>query len=316
MNLISEKCNVPVLLTIFNRPDKVRKVITSLAAVKPNQIFVSADGPRAGYSGDAEKCVLAREALSGIDWPCEVITYLREKNFGCDPAVSTAISWFFEHVDYGVVLEDDCLPHPDFFRFCSELFERFSDDKRIMQISGLAPYPPRKNAYDYHFSRSFRCHAWGTWRRAWSLYSDDVEIYWADIETILKGYYPHTEDLWAKMDRYALFKQGRRNNWDFKWNIACFAHNGLSIVPEKNLVVNIGFDEEGTHTTSSNHWLAGLKTSPLRFPLRHPQFVFADSSQEERLRSTIFRSLNYKGRLVSRYRSLLAACRDFLKALQ
>ncbi len=289
---------IPVLLTIFNRPDKTRAVMDNLREIKPNRLFVAADGPRRNSPQDIEKCRLARQEATTVDWPCDIKTRFLEENIGCDPAVSSAIEWFFEHVVYGIILEDDCIPHPHFFTFCGELLERYSDDKRIMQISSLSPYEPRKHDYDYHFSRAFRCGGgWCTWRRAWKHFTPDMQQY--DDEkalAILKAYYPDFIKFKRQYKKYLEFKKGIFNNWDFQWNMACYSQNGLSIVPEKNLMANIGFDEDGTHTKMMDAIFDNLQVLPIRFPLRHPIFVYADSLPERSLEKRIYRRLSLKSR--------------------
>lgn len=310
-----QQTNVPVLLNVFNRPEKTKQLINALRIVRPRQVFLAADGPRPDRNEDIDKCRSTCKELSKIDWPSEQKTLLRDQNLGCDLAVSGAISWFFEHIDYGLIFEDDCVPHPDLFRFAEEIFERFSEDKRIMQISGLSPYPTRQHPYDYHFGRKFRCWGWGTWKRAWSQYSDSVEVYADQIEAILRSYYPSQVLYIQRMKQYDAFHRGDRDNWDFKWNLACYANNGLAVVPENNLVVNNGFDEDSTHTKNKNHWLVGLKFEPLNFPLRHPPFVYADIEPEEGAEKTLFHSLNCNGRFVSRWRQIAGACHDLRKRL-
>ena len=146
---------IPVLLTIFNRPDKTRAVMENLRQIKPKRLFVAADGPRRDFPQDEEKCRLARQAATTTDWSCDVTTRFLEDNMGCDLAVPLGIDWFFRSVEYGIILEDDCIVHPHFFAFCGELLERYSNDQRIMQISSLSPYSAREHPYDYHFSRTF-----------------------------------------------------------------------------------------------------------------------------------------------------------------
>lgn len=303
---------VPVLLVVFNRPEKTRRVIEALRQVKPARLFVAADGPRPGRPDDIEKCRLARQAASEIHWPCDVKTRFLDENVGCDPSVSAAIHWFFEHVEQGVILEDDCVLHPDYFRFCDEMFARYADDARIMQVSSFAPYPDRHHPYDYHFSRTFRCGGgWGTWRRAWALYSDSLERYDNDIDQMLKAYFPSSAKYAERKKLYERFRLGKRDNWDYKWNFACYAQNSLCIVPEKNLMTNIGFDEEGTHTTKASPMFSQLRTEPLEFPLRHPPFVFADGRPERSLEKGIYRSLPLKSRYAWRLRHALGAMKDF-----
>ncbi len=307
--------DIPVLLTIFNRPDKTKAVIENLRQIKPKLLFVAADGPRRDYPQDIEKCRRARQAATSVDWACDIKTRFLDDNRGVDPAVSSAIEWFFQQVEYGIILEDDCLLHPDFFTFCGELLAHYSDDERVMQISSLSPYDSREYAYDYHFSRMFRCSGgWATWRRAWKHFTADMNRY-SDKEAfaILTAYYPdHTQRLQIYR-KFLEFKNGTFNYWDFQWNIACYAQNGLSIVPEKNLMINIGFDQDSTHTREMNPIFGDLQTKPLQFPLRHPSYVYADTQPERGLEIKIYYYLSPKSRcryLVRRVLGIIAYCRE------
>lgn len=313
---------IPVLLTIFNRPDKTRAVIENLRQIKPKRFFVAADGPRRNNPQDIEKCRLARQQATNVDWACDIKTRLLDENMGCDSTVPSAIEWFFQHVEYGIILEDDCLFHPHFFAFCGELFVRYRDDQRIMQISSLSPYEARECPYDYHFSRTFRCSGgWATWRRAWKHFTFDTHRY-SDREAfaILKAYHRDyhrciSEYRWLTSHKSgsvminrggSLFKQ-YWGHWDFQWAFACYAQNGLCIVPEKNLMTNIGFEEDSTNTKEINAVFENLQVQPLRFPLRHPQFVYADSQPERSLQKRIYRRLPLKSRCMYLLRRVLGA---------
>ena len=326
--------DIPVLLTIFNRPDKTKAVMENLQLIKPSRLFVSADGPRREWPEDAEKCRLARLEATSVEWECDVKTRFIEDNIGCDQAVPSAIDWFFQHVDYGIILEDDCIIHPNFFPFCGELFERYSDDQRIMQISSFSPYAARQYRYDYHFSRVFRCSGgWGTWRSAWKHFTSDMHRYDnTDALTILKAY---QLDYFESLMKYrALIAYNNASSityiggdflktwradylklywghWDYQWNMACSAQNGLCIVPEKNLMLNIGFDEDATNTKRMVAVFDGIKVQPLRFPLRHPSFVYADNLPERSLERKIFRSLPLKNRCTYLLRRALGAALYF-----
>lgn len=289
----------PVLIIIFNRPKKIQAVINALRTVKPHQLFVAADGPRSDYPSDKEKCDMARHIAADIDWECDVKTKFSDVNVGCDPFVVSAINWFFESVDRGIILEDDCVPHPHFFSLCSELLERYEDDYRIMQISALSPYRHRVHSYDYHFSNSFRCNGWATWRRSWSYFTCDLTIHdESDVYEMIKGIVPNRVNLQKLFEQFCEFKRGTYNNWDFFWHIACNLQHGLAIVPEKNLVKNIGFDEEGTHTRSELPLFSNLPVCDLEFPLRHPSIIYPDRRPEMNLSKDLFRSFSLKSRFV------------------
>lgn len=194
---------------------------------------------------------------------------------------------------------------------------RYEDDERIMQISSISPYAAREHPYDYHFSRAFWCSGgWATWRRAWSYFTSDMQQY-SDNEVleILKAYYPNQARFVQRYNKYLEFKMGSFNNWDFQWNMVCYAQNGLSIVPEKNLMINIGFNQDSTHTKKMNPVFENQQIEQLVFPLRHPRFVYADSRPERFLDKKIYRSLSLKSRCMYFLRQLKGVVRYIREVL-
>ena len=307
----------PVLLVVFNRPDKTRRVMDALREVKPVRLYVAADGPRPDRQRDRELCLQTRSISQEVDWPCAVQTRFLENNLGCGRAVSSAISWFLDQEERGVILEDDCLPHPHFFPFCRDLLERYADDERIMRISGLSPYPQRESPYDYHFSRRFYCWGWATWRRAWRHFVYDLDVFpEKELVEMVRAYFPFHYQRRPCMDTLQKIKSGQLKTWAIRWDVACFAQNGLSIVPERNLVTNTGVgDEEATHTTRKNRVFADLQTYPLRFPLRHPPFVYHDGRPERALEGLLHRNRPLKNRVAYRLRHAGGTVMDFLETV-
>lgn len=176
------KLNVPVLLLIFNRPDTTQRVFHEIRGASPLQLFISADGPRENKPGEFEKCQITRDIVRQVDWDCEVYTNFRDKNLGCKIAVSSAIDWFFENVEEGIILEDDCLPSFSFFRFCEELLEKYRDDERIMQIGGTNLLSEWQRSDDsYYFSKYGAIWGWATWRRAWQYYDVNMKL-WPEVK--------------------------------------------------------------------------------------------------------------------------------------
>ena len=165
-----------VLFLIFNRPENTDKVFKKIKNVKPKKLYIAADGPRENNINDKVNCLKAREVINKIDWNGEVKTLFRDKNLGCKLAVSSAIDWFFENEEMGIILEDDCLPDPSFFYFCQELLQKYKDDKRVMMISGfnylLNSLEIRES---YFFSNYYPIWGWATWRRAWKLYDNEMK---------------------------------------------------------------------------------------------------------------------------------------------
>ncbi len=272
--------DVPVLLIIFNKPDTTRKVFQAIANARPTKLFIAADGPRAGRAGEAEMCAATRDVVRNIDWPCEVHFKLSDINLGCGRHPASAITWVFEHVDRAIILEDDCVPQITFFRFCSELLERYLDDDRIMHIAGNNWQMGKKRSrHSYFFSSHNLCTGgWATWRRAWELY-DPLMTEWPKLRdtNFLQEIVEHpvvVAHMQGMFDEvYAA--AGNTHVWDYQWTFSLWARGGLSILPASTLISNIGFGHaNATHTrcaTDSHALLTGsLKMKPMKFPMSHP----------------------------------------------
>lgn len=276
-NEIEYTTTSPLLFLTFNRLDTTKKVFEVIKQVKPPKLYLASDGARADKFGEKEVVESVRNfLLNNIDWQCEVKTLFRENNLGCGNAVSGAINWFFENEEMGIILEDDCLPSKSFFRFCDELLLRYKDDQRIMHISG-------DNFQDgisrgdgsYYFSKITHIWGWASWRRAWKFYDFNMK----SLDNFIN--YKIDENIWTqnKIRKYWLkqFKKvsiGKIDTWDYQWNYCLIVNNGLSILPNINLVENIGFNSDATHTINSK--LKMPIANEITFPLIHPQFFVPD----------------------------------------
>jgi len=255
-------------------------VFEVIRAVKPSKLFIAADGPRHDKLGEEEKCTEVRHIIDdGIDWKCEVQRLYREKNLGCKVAPASAISWFFQNVEEGIVLEDDCLPHPTFFPFCEELLKKYRDDKRVMIISGFNHVEKWKSdIQSYHFSYQGDIWGWASWRRAWDYYDIDMKL-WGEpevktkIRDILcdKGQY-----LWLKQSFDIVYTGVLNSAWDYQWAFARLLYSGFSIIPSVNLISNIGYHGEATHTVDPAGNLANYPTYRMSFPLKEPYGLVDD----------------------------------------
>lgn len=268
----------PVLFLIFNRPDLTKQVFECIREAHPAQLFIAADGPRADRPGEADLCAQTRAVVKTIDWECKVHTLFRDHNLGCKMAVSSAITWFFDHVEEGIILEDDCLPHPSFFSFCRELLERYRDDERIMAISGNNFQPAHSTSpYSYYFSIYNHIWGWASWRRAWQHYDGDFRR-WPHLRdsSFLKNLHKNGSAVNYWQSIFDKAYAGQIDSWGYPWTYSCWVQNGLTILPKVNLVTNIGFDERATHTKDQYAKVANLETKPIEFPLRHPSSTVAN----------------------------------------
>lgn len=292
----SETLRTPVLLVIFNRPDTTKMVFDAIRQARPPRLYIAADGPRPGVEDDITKCAEARKIVSDIDWNCEVKTLFRDTNLNCGLGPSSAFTWFFEQEEEGIILEDDCLPSSSFFLFCQELLERYRHDTRIMHIGGnnfLNGWQHDPD-YSYYFSRSGHIWGWATWRRAWKLYDFEITLY----EKIRrKGYFntfflsPLEKFYRLKKFDLTVAKRGRLDWWDYQWDFARYIHSGLAIVPQQNLVKNLGFGTDATHTINGRSSTANLEALEIALPLQHPPFVIRDVLSDKKYFSLFMKDI-------------------------
>ncbi|OWS70679.1 hemolytic protein HlpA-like protein [Polynucleobacter campilacus] len=264
----------PILFLVFNRPDVTQRVFDAIRQARPPKLYIAADGPRKNKVGEVERCALVQEIVSQVDWPCEVSKLIRQDNLGCKIAVSSAIDWFFSKEPEGIILEDDCLPHPDFFPYCDELLERYRNDERVGMISGdNFQKGIKRGDGDYYFSQF--CHIWGwaSWARAWKQYDADL-AQWPKLKAKdwlgSLGFSETETTYWQKT--FNRVYSGQQDTWDYQWIFACWFHNMLAVMPNSNLISNIGFGHQATHTTAESIY-ANMATKPINFPLHHPSQV-------------------------------------------
>lgn len=301
--------DLPVALLIFNRPDTTRQVFEAVRAVRPSRLLVIADGPRAAKTGEDARCQQTR-AVIDVDWPCEVLTCFSDTNLGCRRRVASGLDWVFQNVERAIILEDDCVPHPSFFSLCEELLERFKKEARVLSINGTNnQFGRRRTEASYYFSRHQLIWGWATWRRAWKLYDVNMPD-WPELkrsgflETVLhtgRAVRSYSESLDRVFD-------GRLNTWDYQWQLTCWKHGGLAVHPRENLVRNIGFGADATHTLGTSHPHADLPTPGLEFPLVHPGQIEPNIPSERLCQNQVAPPL--AARIVGRIKRLCHANRS------
>jgi hypothetical protein len=277
MDMITYKVKAPILFLIFNRPKETQIVFDAIKNAKPKKLYVAADGPR-NNGTDILLCLETKKILNQIDWDCELITLFREENLGCKIAVSEAITWFFNNEEEGIVLEDDCLPNLDFFRFCDLHLEKYRFDNRIGHICGCNFQDNTKRGEaDYYFSRLIHVWGWASWRRVWLNYDINMK----NLETAQKIDFLSalTDNKNVKRFLYDCFlktKKGLINTWDYQYFYSNFINGFLSIIPNNNMISNIGFNETGTHTFDLDSPLANIKHQPLPLKINHAVVFIAN----------------------------------------
>ncbi len=297
----------PVVFLIFKRPDTTQKVFDKIRQSKPPKLFVIADGARLDREGENEKCEKTRSIIEQVDWDCEVIKNYSDVNLGCARRVSSGLDWVFSQVNEAIILEDDCLPHPSFFRFCEELLVKYRDDDRIGSISGQnVQFGQKRGNYSYYFSRYNHVWGWATWKRAWKNYDFGMQD-WLEIKANnhLNNILANSKAVYDWTNRFQETYDGLINSWAYRWQLSCWLHRHLSIISNVNLINNIGFGEESTNTSSIKNNYANLETEEIEFPLQHPKFIFADLEADDFTENTLFTQLSFLSRVKSQLKYLV-----------
>jgi hypothetical protein len=277
---VTDSASIPLLLIIWRRQDTLQRVINAIRPVAPRFIYVASDGPRQDRAGEAEQVTATRRLVERcIDWPCSIAKLYSDVNQGCRLGPITAISWFFSQEEHGIILEDDCVPHPDFFVYCSTLLSRYRDDQRVWCISGNNFQNGRiRGSASYYFSRYVNSWGWATWRSRWALFDPHLTS-WPALKssTLLQSHFadPVERRYWTLLWERTHQCSNTATWWDYQWQYALVTNHALSISPNVNLVQNIGFGVDATHMASPDAVHLSLAARAMG-PLIHPEVVMPD----------------------------------------
>jgi len=296
--------HTPVAFFIFRRPDTTRRVFDAIRAARPSKLLIVADGARTPDEGrivDETRAIVAQ-----VDWDCEVRTQYAPANMGLKARVSSGLDWVFDQVEEAIILEDDCLPDPSFFPYCESLLDRYRDEPRVMHISGDCFHRQPAVDGDYYYSRYPHIWGWATWRRAWARYDVGMTA-WHDPGVrarLLRSFHRSEERLFWRTTWDAV-QRGDIDTWDYQWGFSCLLHDGLSINPAVNLIANIGFGADATHTIGAGDWKASLPTASIPIPPRCPPHMQPDALLDNRTADHFFTQKTLMQRAMRKARRLL-----------
>lgn len=276
--------HTPILLNVFNRPKETSVVLKVLQTLKPQCLYVHCDGPRDNKEADSSNVQEVRRLVREmVVWPCDLHLSFEEKNLGCGKGPAASMSWFFSEVEKGIILEDDCVPHMDFFMYCQELLERYRDDTRIGVISGTCFTNDVDHVFSYRYSAYAGIWGWATWKRTWELF--DYSFSMCDKEFVGKVL-PFVKsrsavNYWLSILHRCISDGDNRSYWDYQLHLSMLCANKIHILPNRNLVSNIGFNDSATHTFDSGSRYANVVTERI-LPLTHPTRVSINHHKDNR----------------------------------
>lgn len=298
--------DIPVLICAFNRPATTKEVFGVISKIKPKKLFIAVDGPRPNKIGEKDKCDEVKKVFEKIDWECDVKTFYREQNVGCAKAIPGAIDWMFSYVEEGIILEDDCVADESFFRFCADVLINYRNEDRIMMVGGTNFFPNVTFTNEsYFFSRYSFIWGWATWKRAWKKYDIEMKSY-PDFKKKggMRRILPNIAERFFWKTSFDNKYRGYHDNWDAKWYYTMFSNNGLGIVPNVNLITNIGFGPDASVTVNMDDRLI-LPVTPITFPLRHPNNITEANRYSRRVFKRVFLASVTPQNVVSNFLGLI-----------
>ena len=279
-----------VAVIVFNRPKHALELFNKIYEYGPRKLFVIADGPRPNINSDKELTDHSRRLVDGFSWSCPVYKNFSDINLGLRERIRTGLDWVFEQVDRAIILEDDCLPDDDFFRFCELMLVRYSNNSAIGAITGNNHQRGKKvGSSSYYFSKYPHCWGWATWRRAWRFYDDDMSgleewLFSKPFHQFMRN--PFERRFWRLMLKRTQLREIA--SWNFVWCYALWSSGMMTITPQQNLVSNNGFDQMATNTLNDKSEMSSMATGNLVFPLKHPNVVRLNHRADERAFSFVF----------------------------
>jgi hypothetical protein len=281
--------DVPVLLIAYRRASTTRRVIDSLRPLRPKHLYFAANGPNPENVGDQSLCAEVRALAEEIDWHCDIRRLFRNKHLSARESISGAISWFFDHVEEGIILEDDCICDPSFFPFAAELLDRYRNDAAVMQIGATNFAPNLADEASYSFSKYAYIWGWATWRRAWKHFDLSMTSFTDEsVRQTLAERFPRRSDRSYWFALYQYLRSGNLDTWDGQWNLAVFRERGVCVVPRVNLVRNIGFGSQSTNTTTASSPVGNMISAALSLPLQHPVSLAIDELADNWVSDRVF----------------------------
>ncbi|MET4138760.1 nucleotide-diphospho-sugar transferase [Pedobacter sp. UYP1] len=280
-NLTNHQTKSAVLFLIFNRPDTTIRVFNKIRKAQPPRLYIAADGPRPDRKNETKLCQEAIFIVQQIDWECEIKTLFRRSNLGCKNAISSALDWFFEHEEEGIILEDDCLPAQSFFYYCDTLLEKYRFDTRIRHIAGCNNGLGKKwGDTTIYFANQTHVWGWASWRRVWKDYDKDLKIYYEDevgaqLRTIFNNSF--VEEIWKNI--FKRVKAGEIDTWDYQLAFLNYFNGGLSVNPNVNLISNIGFRKDATHTIDLNSVYSNLPLEEIT-EITYPKYILPEKQAD------------------------------------
>lgn len=271
----------PILLIAFNRPEKTKIVFQEIKKYKPEEFYFAVDGPRDLSTDDIQKCEDVKKIADMIDWDCEIHTLFQKENLGVDPGMETAISWFFDNVEDGIILEDDCLPQQSFFKFSEILLDKYKNDPKVFMICGTNFQDGENRGTGSYYFSNYPTWGYAMWKRSWKNFDSKLNSFPVfkknkEIHLVLQD----VKQIRFWMKFFEKIYNKKFNFTDSRITYSMWKNKSVCIIPNKNLIKNIGFDADSTHAEKKDGDRLSINTESL-INIKHPEKISIDRDADD-----------------------------------
>ena len=281
----------PILFLTYKRFDTAKKVFDSIKKAQPKKLYFVSNAPKNNDFEEYKKISKVRSLVDQIDWDCNVITLFREEYLDVKQSITNSIDWFFLLEEKGIILEDDCVPVQSFYTFCQDLLSYYENDNEVYSIGGCCFFEDLNlPENEYRFSKHAYIWGWATWRRAWKKY--DLKMsQWPNYKNTksFKSIFRNKLIRYYWINIFNSVYRGQINTWDYQWVYSVWLNNGITIIPNRNLITNIGFGNDSNFTNDKNSIEANMKVSEVKFPLKHIDNKIINSIDQKYVEKYIYR---------------------------
>lgn len=234
-----------LLITTYRRAINVQNILRLSINQGLTKILVYADGPKDNDFSVQKQIGQFIDELKRKNPGIEILFRKEKNNQGCALSVIKAIDWLFQETENGVILEDDCIPGPDFFNYVRMALPLVNKLENCKTVSGcqFAEIPLKESWFTSKYPMFW---GWATTRDVWREMRESFSGRISHRERLIRNFFTSEYNFWKSGNRRAL--QGFVDTWDLPLAYWMFKNNYLTIVPKENLVTNIGDDVNATHT--------------------------------------------------------------------
>ena len=244
-----------VLIIAYRRKENIKKILEICEYNEVSEIFIALDGVKQGCNSGLRDNLEIRKIVDDFEkkYTGNIKKLYRDVNLGCAASVMSACDWAFLLTDNLVVLEDDCIPTNDFFKFSNLTLVEMRANSKIWLSCGTQFAPKNLVSNSWMLSRYALTWGWCTNRTNWNQISVAIKKNMKLKVDYSNSMRLHETVYWNEGSRRA--HEGWTDVWDTILVKQMLMNSKFAVLPDVSLVTNTGDDDFATNTIGHSEWL-------------------------------------------------------------